>query len=319
MIVCWETGEFLFKGSLSASNCSTATILPLATGASIRWSCSLCRPPSIIKILVGPDCIFISVGDSSSRFGGSRSWLICWNACSLLVNFLGGLRVGGAIGARLGSELSGRRSGLDLGKSAVVHLLSLLDQLQDFCLGMGDVRLRGQTLPTCGLGEVLVGKVKIALDFAAILRTLSSLALGSTRGGCCTVRELRWSLAICWRANNLTWRYTWIFALIIKWLFFKRIAMSILWRWLFKRSHLVQCILNGIILFLRHVCWLTTCWISLYSLSICKFQIEIDSLSKLVNIDCIFRALINVCSCGNKSIIAWSCSKWASCRSSELS
>ena len=79
--------------------------------------------------------------------------------------------------------------------------------------------------------------------------------------------------------------------------------MSILLRLVLERSHLIQSVLNCIILLSRHISRLSTNCISWDTLTICKFEIKIDTLTKLVNIDCIFGTLINIGSCCDKSII----------------
>jgi len=86
--------------------------------------------------------------------------------------------------------------------------------------------------------------------------------------------------------------------------------MSILLRLILKRSHLIQSVLNCIILLSRHIGRLSSCCTSRNTLSISEFEIKINTLSKLVNIYCIFGTLINVGSCCHKSVITW---PWAKC------
>jgi hypothetical protein len=75
-------------------------------------------------ILTDPYCIriLISVWNAPSRFGSGLRWC---NA--FFIDFLGCLRVSGAVSAWLGCKLSWGSSCLYLGKSTVVHLLAFFD------------------------------------------------------------------------------------------------------------------------------------------------------------------------------------------------
>jgi hypothetical protein len=161
------------------------------------------------------------------------------------------------------------------------------------------------------LSKVLVGQVEVSLHFVAVSWSLSSLALSTSWGISGTLREFCWPLACCSRNNHVIKVFSSLWQLsIIKGLFFKWVTMSILLRLILKRSHLIQSVLNCIILLSRHIGRLSTCCTSRNALSICEFEIKINTLSKLVNIDCIFGTLINVGSCCYKSIITGA---WAKC------
>ena len=60
-------------------------------------------------------------------------------------------------------------------QSTVVHLLSLLDELENLVLGLRNIGACWQPLATCSLREILVSQVEVALQLAAILGTLSPL------------------------------------------------------------------------------------------------------------------------------------------------
>jgi hypothetical protein len=93
-------------------------------------------------------------------------------------------------------------------------------------------------------------------------------------------------------------------------------AVTILSALLLKRAHLVQGILDRVVLLAGHIWGLSS--LASYSLAACKFQIKIDARSKLVNVYSILGALIDI-GCGrHKAIVAGSGAQRAAGRRAQL-
>lgn len=134
----------------------------------------------------------------------------------------------------------------------------------------------------------------------------------------CRILFIRWICLCCSYLifePNLTLH---IIATVFETFFFKRGAMPLLSVY---GIHWIKGILDLLILLSAHVLGLSILtdrtrngWLS--SNTSWKFKVEIDTGSKLVDVDSVFGRLVNVCCSSHEPIIAWTCAhRWTHCSS----
>ena len=317
----WELSSSLW--SCASSRCALTAIKHLnALWLSIGWGSFLCL--LIIKLHL----VLIEIWDS-------------WPTCQRLCKF---------------SWIS---SALNLSQCTIIHFVSLLHHLDNIILSLHYILLRSRwkscaTRGWCStLGQILIANIEIR-HFAAWLGiVLSSLwascwiAIWGTliqpvawrflcpfawSGGGCHLIEICLSISLAlstlncwillaWKTIRLLLSYLWLETNWSSWCSIKNFFIH----WItvsvgsIYRIHWIKRILNLFVLLSAHI--LRLIWHSCVVAwtTWCKFQIEIDSRSKLINIYCILRWLINIGCGSHKSIIAWAQTHcWPHCRA-ELS